>query len=199
MTPEIVVRKFAAYREEVLSEGGREADGAPLVRVAVAAVIANPQPGVFQPEVLVNEPPSADLARELAARVLALAGTQIDSYGKGAVVGTNGDQEQGVSFLAGAFGDALRDATGGTEWVSSVTKRGAPGAQVDIPLAHKNVLKARSHYDAVTITVPDAPGPDEILIVVGAATRSRLNERCGGATTEDGLMREPPDRARPGA
>ena len=38
----IQVRKFATYREEILSEGGREADGQPLVKVAVAAVISNP-------------------------------------------------------------------------------------------------------------------------------------------------------------
>lgn len=184
---EIVVRKFASYREEVLAEGGREADGVPLVKVAVAAVIANPAPGRFQADVMANEPPSAALCQALCERALELAGGDVQSFGKGAMVGTLGDQEQGVSFLASAFGDAFREATGGEEWVSSVTKRAAPGAQIDVPLAHKTVLRARSHYDAISIAIPDAPAPDEIVIVVGVASRSRLNERCGGYTAADGL------------
>jgi hypothetical protein len=181
------VRKFVVYREEVLREAGRKADGPPLVKVAVAAVIANPAPGVFQEDVMSNEPPSAAICRELCRRALDLTGGAVESFGKGAIVGAAGDQEQGVSFLAAAFGDALREATGGSEWVSSVTKCAGPGAQIDIPLAHKNVLRARSHYDAVSIAIPDAPAPDEIVIVVGVASRSRLNERCGGYTVEEGL------------
>lgn len=182
------IRKFAAYREEVLSEAGRESDGAPLIRVAVAAVFANPQPGVWQEDVLVNEPASGIICRELVARARQLLGeAEIESYGKGVLIGMDGDQEQGVSFVAGVFGDTLRELTGGSEWVSSVTKRTGPGAAIDIPLANKNVLKARSHYDAVTIAVPDAPAPDEIVVVIGMASRSRLNERAKGYTVEQGL------------
>ncbi|MBA2516404.1 MAG: amino acid synthesis family protein [Solirubrobacterales bacterium] len=182
------IRKFAAYREEVRSEAGREADGEPLIRLAVAAVVANPHPGVWQDDVLVNEPASGVICRELVARAKALAGdADIESYGKGVLIGMDGDQEQGVSFVAGTFGDTLRELTGGTEWVSSVTKRTGPGAPIDIPLAHKNVLKARSHYDAVTIAIPDAPAADEIVIVIGMATRSRLNERAKGFTVAEGM------------
>lgn len=181
------IRKFAAYREEVLAEAGRPADGPPLVRVAVAAVIANPRAGVWQEDVLANEPASGVVCRELVARASALAGAEIESYGKAVLIGLDGDQEQGVSFVATVFGDTLRELTGGTEWVSSVTKRCAPGAAVDIPLAHKNVLRARSHYDAVTIAVPDAPAPGELVIAIGVATRGRLNERAGGFTVREGL------------
>jgi hypothetical protein len=47
-------------------------------------------------------------------------------------------------------------------------------------LAHKNALYVRSHYDAVTVTVPDAPRPAELLIVVAGATGSRPQARVGG-------------------
>jgi hypothetical protein len=181
------IRKFAAYREEVLREGGRPADGPPLVKVAVAAVVRNPQPGRFQEDVLANEPASGVVCRELVRRGLELAGGDVESYGKAVLVGLDGDQEQGVSFVASVFGDTLRELTGGREWVSSVTKRAAPGAPVDVPLAHKDVLRARSHYDAVTITIPDAPAPDELVVVIGLATRARLNARAGGFTVEQGL------------
>jgi Amino acid synthesis len=183
-----LVRKLVTYRERVLREAGREADGRPLVKLAVAAVVPNPLPGAYQEDVMVNEPVGADICRLLCAHAFeALGDERVESYGKGAIVGTAGDQEQAVSFLASGFGDALREATGGSEWVSSVTKRGAAGAQLDIPLAHKDVLRARSHYDAVTIAIPDAPAPHEIVIAIGFATRSRLNERAQGFTVAEGL------------
>jgi hypothetical protein len=182
----IEVRKFVSCREEILVEAGRAADGEPLVKVAVAAVIANPSPGKFQEDVSTNAPLSVEVGNELTARALALLeGFAVVSYGKGAVVGENGDQEQAVSFLTTAFGDTLRNAVSGTEWVSSVTKRGGPGTAIDIPLASKDYLQARAFYDAVTIVVPDAPRANEIVLVIGVATRARLNERSGGLTIAD--------------
>src|SRR5262245_24547445 len=142
LSAEPKIRKFAAFREEVFAEAGREADERPLVRVAVAAVVANPQAGVWQEDVLSNEPASGVICRELVERAQALCGgAEIESYGKGVLIGLDGDQEQGVSFVATVFGDTLRELTGGTEWVSSVTKRAAAGAAIDIPLAHKNVIR----------------------------------------------------------
>lgn len=181
------IRKLVSYREEVFSERGRPADGAPLVKVAVAAVVANPVPGAFQEDVSANVPASVEIGRELTRRALELVGdARVESYGKGAIAGEDGDQEQCVSFLTSAFGDTLRGAVEGSQWVSSVTKRGGQGTAIDVPLASKDFLQARSHYDAVTIAVPDAPRADELVIVVGVATRGRLNERSGGLTVADG-------------
>jgi hypothetical protein len=39
-------------------------------------------------------------------------------------------------------------------WISSFTKRAAPGATIDIPLARKDALYIRSHYDGITVTCP---------------------------------------------
>ena len=117
----------------------------------------------------------------------------MESYGKGAIVGVNGEQEHAVAFLTTAFGDALRNAVGGGEaWISSATKRGESGSRLDIPLAHKDALYVRSHYDAVEVSVPDAPLPNEILIVCVVANQGRLDERLGGVKAseivgEDGL------------
>lgn len=177
-----------SYREEILHEGERAADGRPLVKVAVAAVVRNASPHVYQENVLENVPASVEIAVELTRRARELVGEDsIESYGKGAIVGEGGDQEQGVSYLTGDFGDTLRLAVEGTEWVSSVTKCGGPGTPIDVPLASKDFLQARSHYDAVTLTIPDAPRADEIVVVIGFATRGRLNERCAGLTLADKL------------
>jgi hypothetical protein len=182
----VEIRKLVSYREEILREGGRPADGAPLVKVAVAAVIPNPSPGRYQENVLDNVPASVEVGRELTRRALELAGAYgVESIGKGAIVGEDGDQEQCVSFLTSDFGDTVRKAVDGTEWVSSVTKRGGQGTPIDIPLASKDFLQARSHYDAVTICIPDAPRRDEIVLVIGVASRGRLNERSAGLTLAD--------------
>jgi hypothetical protein len=108
------------------------------------------------------------------------------SYGKAAVVGINGEQEHGNAMLTTVFGNVMREAAGGGKaWISSMTKRAAPGAAIDIPLAHKDALYVRSHYDGMTLTLPDAPQPNEIAIIAVYATRGRPNQRVGGLSASD--------------
>jgi hypothetical protein len=51
-------------------------------------------------------------------------------------------------------------------------------------LAHKDALTVRSHYDAMTITIHDAPLPDELTITCVFASGGRLNHRIGGHSVE---------------
>lgn len=144
-------------------------------------------PGVYQENMNENIDASRALGEILMRPLLSVMGeVGIASYGKGAIAGEDGDQEQGVSFLTTEFAQPLRQAVEGKEWISSVTKRGGPGTQIDIPLASKDHLKARSHYDAITVCVPDAPRSNEIVVIIGAASRGRLNERSGGQILADG-------------
>jgi hypothetical protein len=84
-------------------------------------------------------------------------------------------------MLTTVFGNVMRDAAGGGKaWISSLTKRAAPGASIDIPFAHKDALYVRSHYDGITITLHDAPLPDEIALICAFANRGRPNHRVGG-------------------
>jgi len=81
---------------------------------------------------------------------------------------------------------------GGKAWVPSTGKIGAPGATLDIPLAHKDALYVRSNYDTVTVSFGDAPRADEVVIAFAFATRGRLHARLGGISAdevvgEDGL------------
>ena len=110
-----------------------------------------------------------------------LAPDQAVSYGKAAIVGINGEQEHGNAMLTTVFGNVMREAVGGGKaWISSMTKRAAPGATIDVPLAHKDALYVRSHYDGMTLMLPDAPQPNEIAIIAVYATRGRPNHRVGG-------------------
>jgi hypothetical protein len=97
-----------------------------------------------------------------------------------------GEQEHANALLTTAFANPLRDAVGGGKaWISSFTKRAAAGATIDIPLACKDALYVRSHYDGMTITLHDAPQPDEVVIILCLANRGRLNARVGGLKLED--------------
>jgi hypothetical protein len=65
-----------------------------------------------------------------------------------------------------------------------MAKQGGPGTSIDIPLAHKDALTIRSHYDALTVTLHDAPSPDELAIICVFASGGRLNHRIGGHSIE---------------
>ena len=84
------------------------------------------------------------------------------------------------------FGDAFRAAVGGGRaWISSATKVASAGAALDIPLAHKDALYVRSHYDSIALACPDAPRPDELLVTVAVASGPRVHERVGGLAARE--------------
>jgi hypothetical protein len=180
------IRKIVTLIEEARGEAGIAAD--PVLRkVATAAIIKNPFSGKYQDDLSSLVAASAALGEEISliART-ALGQYPVESYGKAAVVGVNGEQEQGVAMLTTVFGNVMREtAGGGKAWISSLTKRAAAGATVDVPLAHKDALYVRSHYDGISITLPDAPLPDEIAIICAYANRGRLNHRVGGLAAQD--------------
>jgi hypothetical protein len=180
MTYPFELRKTFVAVEEILTEQGRAA-GPPLVKAAAAAVIRNPFARRFGDdlaELMAWGRPLAELIGGKAVAALGRAPPQ--SFGKGCIVGTEGSPEHGVALITTAFGDAFRGLVGGKAWVPSNVKRGALGAAIDIPLAHKDALYVRDHYDTVEVTVPDAPFPDEIVVICVMATRGRMNARLGG-------------------
>ncbi len=178
-------RRLYTVVEETVHDMGRPREQV-LRKVAVVAVIANPYAGRAYAEDLNGLiEPSAALGAKIAEMAVAqMKPYAVESYGKAALVGGAGEQEHGVACLTTVFGNALRDAVGGGEaWISSFTKRCAPGETLDIPLAHKDALYVRSHYDGMTIMIPDAPLADEICVICCVANRGRLNHRVGGLSS----------------
>ena len=47
------------------------------------------------------------------------------------------------------------------------------------------ILYVRSHYDGMSLVLPDAPLSDEIAIIFCLANRGRLDARVGGVTHEE--------------
>jgi hypothetical protein len=185
---ELVVRKLFTVVDESRFDGGRS-DGSPLVKAAAAAVLTNPYAGrPFADDLSALVAASEKLGALLGERAAKALGVSVESHGKAALVGLAGEQEHAVACKTSVFGEAFRKAIGGgAAWVPSVSKRCAAGSSVDVPLCFKDDVWVRSHYDTITVTVPDAPLPDEIVVICAVASRGRLNARLGGKTKEDVL------------
>jgi Amino acid synthesis len=187
----IKVRRTYAIIEERHEEAGRPA-AAPLRRVAAIAVVENPYVGRYVEDLKPMIDGSVALGRTMADVALRAFGQhEIQSYGKGGVVGMAGEQEHANALLTSAFANPIRDAIGGGDaWISSFTKKGGPGTLVDIPMNHKDDIWVRSHYDGMSVVVPDAPMSDEIAVIFCIASGGRLNARVGGLTHEEVVARK---------
>ena len=182
------IRKWYSFAEDTLAnETGEAADGAPVRKIVIACAVTNPYAGRFAKKLgrIVDRSDELGAAFGRRARA-ALGAASIESYGKACLVGTDGEYEHGNAFLTTRFADPVRLAIGGGKaWVPSTGKRGVPGTPVDIPLAHKDALYVRSHYDTITVAFADAPMPAEIVIMFAFATRGRLHARLGGLQAAD--------------
>lgn len=180
------ISKIITVIEDLFSEEGKAAN-VPLRKVAVTAVCSNPCAGSYHENLSALVDGSAVIGKKiapLAAEHLRTRGIQ--SYGKAAVVGLNGAVEHAEAVLTTTFGDTMRAAAGGGKaWICHMAKRGGPGTVIDIPLAHKDALTVRSHYDAMTVMIPDAPLPDEIAITCVFSSGGRLNHRIGGHSVRE--------------
>jgi hypothetical protein len=146
----------------------------------IAVTVRNPYAGRYSDDLSLIIEPSSALGIEIGRRAAALA-VDIESYGKACIVGMNGEYEHGNAFLTRIGADPVREAIGGGKaWVPSSGKRAVPGATIDIPMAHKDALYVRSHYDTTTVSFTDSPAPDEIVIAWAFGTRGRLYARLGG-------------------
>lgn len=198
-TPNVIagyrIRKWFSQSEETLAnETGEPADGEVLAKYVIAAAIHNPYAGRFSRDLHEIVANSDKLGAEFGRRAVAAIGSRkVESYGKACLVGALGEYEHGNAFLTQFAADPVRHAIGGGKaWVPSTGKVAGPGAAIDIPLAFKDALYVRSHYDTITATFADAPRADEVVIVWAFATRGRLHARLGGLKVaevvgEDGL------------
>jgi len=177
------IRKLAAYEETLFIEGGKPAE-TPVRLVGVAAVITNPWYGrgfveELTPEIRAHAPGLGELlTREILQRIG--SGDAVEAYGKAAVVGTGGEIEHASGFIHTLrFGNHYREAVGAKSYLSFTNKRGAPGCSIQIPMMHKHDEGMRSHYLTLEMFIPDAPGPDEIVVALAAATGGRVHPRIG--------------------
>jgi len=180
------IKRILTFADELRGEAGRPTEP-PLRKAAAAAVVQNPFAGRYVDDLSPLVQASEAIGREICAIAVGLLAPFAPvSYGKAAIIGLAGEQEHGVAMLTTVFGNVMREAAGGGKaWISSFTKRAPPGTTIDIPLAHKDALYVRSHYDGISITLHDAPPADEIAVICAYASRGRPNHRVGGLGAND--------------
>jgi hypothetical protein len=178
-----LLRKVVVMTETTLIEGGRPAPS-PYRTTVAAAILRNPWAGRgfvtdLSPEIMAVAPVLGDM---LVPYLLDGIGgpDQVEAYGKAAVVGLNGEVEHASALIHTLrFGNKLREAVKGSSYLSFTNKRAAAACSVDIPLTHINTTGKRSHFLTATISIADAPGPDEIVVAIGAAVSGRPHHRIG--------------------
>ncbi len=189
------IRKIIVTVDEVLTEQGQPVSP-PTRRAAAVAVIENPFAGRYVADLTELIDIGEELGDLLGRRAVAALGvepSQIESYGKAALVGENGEIEHAAAILHPKFGKPLRAAVeNGAALVPSSKKRGGMGTALDVPLGYKDAAFVRSHFDGMEVRVQDAPRADEILVAVVVTDSGRPSPRVGGLQKheiigEDGL------------
>jgi hypothetical protein len=189
------IRKLVTVVEETLSEAGR-AVSPPTRRAAAIAVVENPFAGRYVEDLAALIDIGEELGDLLAKRAVAalgIAGDKVESYGKAAAVGEDGELEHAAAILHPKLGAPVRKVLGkGAALIPSSKKRGGPGVALDIPLGHKDAAFVRSHFDGMEVHIADAPRAGEIMVAVAVTDSGRPLPRVGGLQKheikgEDGL------------
>lgn len=177
------IRKTLLHVENTLIEGGKPAE-TPLKMIAAVAVIKNPWAGHgfvedLRPEIHDCAPGLGELLTRMVLDA-AGGGDKVEGYGKSAIVGVNGEVEHASALIHTLrFGNHFREAVGAKSYLAFTNTRGPANASLQIPLMDKNDGGRRSHYLTIQLSVADAPGPDEIVIALGASIGGRPHHRIG--------------------
>ena len=183
----LAIRKLVTVVDEVLVEMGQQV--IPPTRRAVAmAVIQNPFSGRFEVdlrELIEIGEELGHLLTEKAVAALGVLPAEVESFGKAAIVGEAGEIEHAAAILHPKLGSPMRAVLGGgAALVPSAKKRGRVGSVIDVPLGHCNAAFVRSHFDAMEVSIADAPRANEILVVVAVTDSGRPLARVGGLTKD---------------
>lgn len=189
----IAIRKRLLNVETVYHEGGPVAS-TPLRIGVVAVVLANPFAGRFAEgdELTAFGKDARAAADELVPELIAaLGGTErIQAYGKGAIVGTDGELEHGAIWHE-AGGYAMRAKLPTAKSIVPANKFvGAPGSRLHVPLHHIEACYVRSHFNTAEVSVSDAPRPRELLYALAMSTGPRVHERLGGLRADQISVRD---------
>lgn len=189
------IRKIVTVVEEVHADGSKKV-AKPFKKCAAVAVIKNPFAGQYAEDLSVLVDAGEYLGGLLAEKAVAAMGIakeEAQNYGKGAIIGLDGELEHGAAILHPKLGKPMRDAVGGGKAIiPSAKKIGVAGTPLDVPLHYKDAAFVRTHYDAMEVRLHDAPKADEIVVAVVITSGGRPHPRIGGLQVneikgEDGL------------
>jgi hypothetical protein len=109
----------------------------------------------------------------------------IEGYGKGAIVGEDGEIEHAALWHAPGGYSMREHIPNSTAIVPSTKKLGGPGTRLDVPVTHVRASYVRSHFDAIEVGINDAPRKDEMAVILVMTTGPRVHNRAGGLAAKD--------------
>jgi hypothetical protein len=151
MGAKLEIRKMVATVEDLFMDAGVAVSGQSR-KCIVAAVIANPLAGQADGDLERLKDLGAVVSARLVARGLEALGAapdDVESYGKGAIIGINGEIEHAAALIHPRFGAPVRGALGeATEIIPSTKKLAGPGASITVPMTSKQSIWDFDHMDA---------------------------------------------------
>ena len=92
------------------------------------------------------------------------------------------EEYRAAAILHPRMGKPIRDAIGGGQAIiPSNVKIGGVGCSIDVPLGHKDDLWSFDQIDTISVTIPNAPRPDEIVVILALADGGRPRPRVSKA------------------
>ncbi|MBV7483801.1 amino acid synthesis family protein [Bordetella sp. BOR01] len=177
----IQIRKKLLNVESIYHEGGPARD-TPVKMASIAVVIKNPYAGRYVEDLSQLVEDSKLLAKDIVPELMAAVGgpEKVEAYGKGAIVGLNGELEHGAIWHE-AGGWTMRAVLPKAKSIVPAAKVVASaGTRLQIPLHHIEACYVRSHFSTMDVGAIDSPRPDELLYALVISTGSRVHERLGG-------------------
>jgi hypothetical protein len=182
------IRKIVTIVDETRLEAGRPVNP-PARRAAAVAVIKNPFAGRYVEDLAKLVETGEELGELLGRRAVEALGVrpdEVEGYGKGAIVGGDGELEHAAAILHPKLGTPFRVAVGGGKAIiPSAKKMGIAGTELDVPTHYKDAAFVRTHFDAMPVRVQDAPKADEIVVALVVTASGRPLARVGGLTKEE--------------
>lgn len=178
------IRTIHVTTQEILTESGK-AVNPPTVKVLATAVVVNPLAGKpLVADLTELELMSAQVTALLTEKALTalnglgLSPSDVRGYGKGAIVGTDGELEHTAAVLHPRFGAPIRSAIGGGADIIPGTKKvGAPGSSITMPIGNKDDRWEFDDMDSAEVSITDAPRANEMLICVVLSVGGRPHAR----------------------
>jgi hypothetical protein len=178
------IRKSVLHIETIHHDGGPPA--ATPLRVAVAGVVMeNPFAGRYEADLMPFMNSLKAVSVELSQRMLEALGvdrTAIEGFGKGSMVGTDGELEHAAMWHAPG-GAGIKEVLGAKGFVSAGKMVATLGSRLQIPLVYVNSPWVRSHYNMTELCIHDAPKPRELVFALAMATGGRVHARLQGLTS----------------
>ncbi|MEM7069560.1 MAG: amino acid synthesis family protein [Pseudomonadota bacterium] len=177
----VEIRRTLLHVQTTHIEEGKSVDE-PTKLIAALAIIKNPWAGQgyvedLRPAIREVGPVVGKLLTDM---ILDVAGDKVEGYGKASVVGMGGYVEHAQALTHTLwFGNQYRDAVNAKTYLAFTNTKGVAGQPIMIPLMDKHDAGRRSHYQTIHLNIPDAPGPDEIVLAFGASIGGQPHHRIG--------------------